>query len=406
MSQAPPTNAHPINDLLRSDRTIGLITSLIGEPAKHLQVERCWPIGEDGIRMQWSVSLKNEQRVNVFGCIDPNRHEALAKAARKSPEGGLWDPDTSMLLHLPETDPRLPQLAEALKPELMSEHLHPLTGGEIQSIELRGYKPARRATLVYQDTRKNCYIGKLFKSAADAHLIADRHSNLADALSADSTSGVTVPRVLTVIAPLNMVVFDAAPGRVPKPLSREKDLAKLLGTLSRLHRTELNGLPRFGIADEFKVIQRWTGIVSRLEPVLSQQTDAILERLKLLAQPDRMPTISLIHRDYYEKQLLLGQDGSTVLDLDTLAYGPAEIDLGNLLAHLLLAGNLQRKKADHRILLKKTQDHYPTADPTDLRLYTVTSLIRISFVHSFRDTSRHAVQPMLNVAEQLIEDIR
>jgi hypothetical protein len=54
-----------------------------------------------------------------------------------------------------------------------------------------------------------------------------------------------------------------------------------------------------------------------------------------LARPWPCPTV--VHRDLHEEQMLLG-DRAALIDLDDTALGPAELDLGNLVAHLELLG--------------------------------------------------------------------
>ena len=49
------------------------------------------------------------------------------------------------------------------------------------------------------------------------------------------------------------------------------------------------------------------------------------------------PIATVVHRDLYEEQLLLGSRVG-LIDLDDAALGPAELDLGNLLAHMDLLG--------------------------------------------------------------------
>jgi aminoglycoside phosphotransferase (APT) family kinase protein len=44
---------------------------------------------------------------------------------------------------------------------------------------------------------------------------------------------------------------------------------------------------------------------------------------------------TVVHRDLYEEQILLG-DHVGLIDLDDAALGPPELDVGNLLAHIEL----------------------------------------------------------------------
>jgi hypothetical protein len=50
------------------------------------------------------------------------------------------------------------------------------------------------------------------------------------------------------------------------------------------------------------------------------------------------PCSTVVHRDLYEEQVLLGERAA-LIDLDDTALGPPELDLGNLMAHLELLGS-------------------------------------------------------------------
>jgi aminoglycoside phosphotransferase (APT) family kinase protein len=52
------------------------------------------------------------------------------------------------------------------------------------------------------------------------------------------------------------------------------------------------------------------------------------------------PCTTVVHRDLYEEQVLLGERVG-LIDLDDAALGPPELDVGNLIAHLEL---LERRR--------------------------------------------------------------
>jgi aminoglycoside phosphotransferase (APT) family kinase protein len=49
------------------------------------------------------------------------------------------------------------------------------------------------------------------------------------------------------------------------------------------------------------------------------------------------PTVTVVHRDLYEEQIILGRRVG-LIDLDDAAIGPPELDVGNLIAHIELLG--------------------------------------------------------------------
>lgn len=67
-----------------------------------------------------------------------------------------------------------------------------------------------------------------------------------------------------------------------------------------------------------------------------------VKRHGALPNADRRPR--LVHRDLYPDQVLVSDDRSALVDLDEVAVGEPELDLGNFTAHLTLGG-LQRNGA-------------------------------------------------------------
>ena len=92
-------------------------------------------------------------------------------------------------------------------------------------------------------------------------------------------------------------------------------------------------------------------------------------------------TDTVVHRDLYEDQVVLGA-GVGLVDLDDAACGPAELDLGNLLAHLSLLG----RRTGHALetetgaLLAAYEDVAPI-DSALLHRCRALSLLRLACVH-------------------------
>ncbi|MGH9135678.1 MAG: phosphotransferase [Acidimicrobiales bacterium] len=90
-----------------------------------------------------------------------------------------------------------------------------------------------------------------------------------------------------------------------------------------------------------------------------------------------------VHRDLYEQQILVG-DRVALIDLDDAAAGPPELDVGNLLAHLYLAGHRNRRRlAAARAAL---MDGYLAAGPplnAGLLIQCVSlALLRLACIHT------------------------
>ncbi len=100
-------------------------------------------------------------------------------------------------------------------------------------------------------------------------------------------------------------------------------LADMLAALHPLHRMKHRGLMRF---DPF----------ARILPRLTDAPPAILARVADLLAQDRAlnwPINHVIHGDFHPGQVLRDRQGRVwLIDLDDLALGPVEADLGNLAA--------------------------------------------------------------------------
>lgn len=155
---------------------------------------------------------------------------------------------------------------------------------------------------------------KSYPSAAITHAALIR----AEALRA---AGLDTPAATRMDA--TTLAFDRLSGRSGAVLIR--DLPTLLAPLAALHCTPVPDLPPH---DPFR----------RIMPRLPLAPATLRARIATLAtQPRAMPTATL-HGDFHPGQVIATADGTAwLIDLDDMAHGPAEADVGNLLAWCLTA---------------------------------------------------------------------
>ncbi|MBL8695754.1 MAG: hypothetical protein JNJ88_16800 [Planctomycetes bacterium] len=92
----------------------------------------------------------------------------------------------------------------------------------------------------------------------------------------------------------------------------------------------------------------------------------------------------LLHRDLYERQILVGPRGkATLLDLDTAALGDAALDAGNFLAHLDLRA-MEHAEGVGEAVLRQALWALPRAEERAIRWAAAATLLRLAFVHSLR----------------------
>lgn len=92
----------------------------------------------------------------------------------------------------------------------------------------------------------------------------------------------------------------------------------------------------------------------------------------------------LLHRDLYERQILVGPRGQIMLlDLDTAALGDAALDAGNFLAHLELR-SMEHPEGAGEAALRQALWASPRAEERAIRWAVAATLLRLAFVHSLR----------------------
>jgi len=126
---------------------------------------------------------------------------------------------------------------------------------------------------------------------------------------------------------------------------------------------------------EFEVLDQWR---SRAEPGPAKAAAAVRDQLGGVSWAPS----TVVHRDLYEEQILVGPVVG-LIDLDDVAVGPPELDLGNLLAHLDLLG--RRRSVDIGPVVTDLLDAYRTTGPAldDALLHALCRLskARLACIH-------------------------
>jgi Ser/Thr protein kinase RdoA (MazF antagonist) len=209
--------------------------------------------------------------------------------------------------------------------ELARPQLEQLVGGPLTLEELK-HKQGRRLTLRVTGARGSAIV-KLYSSRR-ASTVAAR----VEALAAGPVEPL-VPRVLLVDRALRLVALSDLRG---SPLR----FAALAGDWDACHRAgfALGTWHRHWRAAPPPPALAWHTAGRELELLRERAATAptpfaraVLRLAPRLTGPWPCPTV--VHRDLYEEQLLLGERVA-LIDLDDAALGPSELDLGNLMAHL------------------------------------------------------------------------
>jgi hypothetical protein len=209
-----------------------------------------------------------------------------------------------------------------------------LLGGPVALEELK-HKPGRRLTLRGVGPRGSAIV-KLY--------VSDRASGVAARVGA-LTAGPReplVPKVLSVDLDLRLVVLSDLRGAPLRTLVLTRDdgacrrAGAALGAWHRFWR-ETPAPPALASHTAHREFELLQARARNAPPGIARTA---LSLAAPLVGPWPCPTV--VHRDLYEEQILLGQRVG-LIDLDDAALGPPELDLGNLLAHLeLLAARAGR----------------------------------------------------------------
>lgn len=208
----------------------------------------------------------------------------------------------------------------------MISRLAALLGAPVALEELKR-KPGRRWTLRARGPKGSAIV-KVYASDRAA-LVARRVT----ALAAGPPEPI-VPKVLDVDPKLHLVVLSDVPGRPLREALLDDDLmacSRAGAALGRWHASWHGVAPEplvgHGIDREIEILCAHAEAAS--PPVARSVEDALPH---LIGQWE---CTTLVHRDLYEEQVLTG-DRVGLIDVDDVALGPPELDIGNLVAHVEL----------------------------------------------------------------------
>ena len=345
-----PRDVHLLRDPEAMRRAVALVPVFATRRARlsALALDRLWVKPGRHCHAAYRVTLDRggdavETLASATLLRDPSRGPALLRAARAVPAvRAPWTAgDASVLVDSPcalvqlfPWDHRLPTLARAVDPTDVGGAL----GIPVRTAAPVGYWPGVRCQIRYE-TNEGTLFGKVFPDASGED-VGRRLAGLATAL--EGASELVVPRVRAWIAPLELLVTTPLAGDALGECLRRGTSGEVIGrvaaALARLHATALPDVSRrFAPTDDLAIVQQWVAFAGAVFPELEADLRNALARLEQ-ARPvrDRPPT--LVHRDFYDRQVLIGGTHVGLLDLDTLCQGDPEIDVANFCAHLVLRG--------------------------------------------------------------------
>jgi hypothetical protein len=233
-------------------------------------------------------------------------------------------------------DPGLPLLAELLNPRTAVRHVPGVTP-PVRAVHVVRHQPRTSAVLRVELADGTAVYAKLVDTGAvDVAELARTHEGLwertraggplrvAEPLGADPSLGLLWTRAVE--GPGLAAHLDA--GTAPRLAD---DVAALTATL---HGTGIAGGTRVDLGDIADEARKKVAKLAVAHPVAAERLAALLDRLPALTARPASPVT--VHGDLHVDQLVVTPDGPVLLDLDSIATGPRELDLAELVIDLVL----------------------------------------------------------------------
>jgi hypothetical protein len=290
------------------------------------------------------------------------------------------DPVNGLLARPLGVDAKLPALRLVGDPEFAEVQLGKLGLRGPFGIDLVAHRLGKRAVLRIRHAGGTAFARLRPRNATQARLAADRHNALWQAMRDDPR--MRLPRPMEEDPALGLSLYNALPGSAPRfrRLRGFVEIESISRALLALQDCQIE-VPLHRPSDEIDVLRAWVARLDALQSDLAHRIAAAVDRLEaeLLALPPMRPV--LCHRDLHEGQILIHRGITGLMDFDTLRHGDPGLDIGNLQAHLILAGLRQgRDLGAYVTALERPFPHVPLHRIT---LWRKAALLRLALILSF-----------------------
>jgi Phosphotransferase enzyme family len=212
-------------------------------------------------------------------------------------------------------------------------------------------------------------------------------------LRADGRAPVVVPGSPPVLEHRpGLTVYEAVPGAPLRECERAPWMEAVAEALARLHATPLD-LPPHDMELEARDLRAAAETAVAIGADPGDLAERLIPRLA-----DIEPATATIHGSFHDDQVLVGDHGVTLLDLDSAAIGHPLFDVGEFASYLTAAGNLE---ARGRFL-------EACGAGRDALLFEAAALLRWSSL-PFRDLEpgwRESVRRRVELAHERLADYR
>lgn len=322
---------------------------------------------------------------------------AKAEAARLHQQGQRAafsvDADSGLLLRKPGGDARLPGLRLLADPDFAAACLTGLGLKGPFQLHLVAHRLGKRAVLRIRHAGGVAFARLRSPTSPQARLAVARHATLHAALA--HRTEIRLPRPIGMDEGLGLALYDALPGRSPalRGLAGFAQTEAIMQALTALQRAEVDAATH-GVKDELATLDGWFARLSPVFPEIAAAIEAPLERLRqdMDGLPDRQTV--LCHRDLHEGQILIDRGIAGLLDFDTLRWGDAAMDLGNLQAHMILAGvRAGRSLAAYATAAERNLPHVPL---NRIAIWRRAALLRLAMIYALTAEPRATIAALID----------
>lgn len=357
-----------------------------------LQVTNVLPRSRGEFALQFRIPLSGGRFALVGGVLTA---EGTPAPVWTDAPGATWWREVGLAVAMPMADPRLQVLRR-----LLADDSGSLSGWD---------RPLGRLTVLAYRLGKRCVLRA--RSTAAPVLVKVVRQGRAGALAAAFDRGVpgrpeAVPAVLHCDDRAGFVVMEFVDGRTLDQLEGAAAVAGHgeAGVLLRHLHTATDG-PSTRTADhELVQLSTWADAAAAIFPGLARAW-----RIRLADLRGSRPSAPFrpvhLHRDLYDKQILVANDRTVLLDLDTAAVGDPALDLGNHLAHVRLRA-LQHD--DGGAAEERAGAFLDAYDPDPVLRDRTTwwrgaALLRLSLIYALRPRWRGLVPQLLEATDACLE---
>lgn len=306
-------------------------------------------------------------------------------------------------------DPEMPELANILYSEGMKRLLGDRPFTLTDPPQLFRHKTGRRAVAEFPATPSPLIAKMSHKSLKPG--IRELYRDLRYAgLNGSGIDELEVPELLGADQRLGLMLMPKLPGALvmSEGFDTEDALTRTGRALAKIHLSGVEVRQHWGMEDEAKVLGDALAKASSLRPANARELARISARANnaLAATAPVQPV--LIHRDFYQEQVLVTENKISLLDFDLASMGDPAVDLGNFIAHLR---ELSLRKYDDSAFFYQQEQWFlsgyaqvnPTPDPARTELLAQTSLARHLFICLRIEKRRPVFERLLQLCRKMSE---